>query len=80
MVAPGDHVDTRGEQVFERLVGDAEPTGRVLAVRDHEVRADLPAQRGEERGDDPPARLPHDVPDEENPHDPLPFRDARVGG
>jgi hypothetical protein len=44
MVARGDHVGSRGEKLVGKLRGQADAVGRVLAVDNAEVDAELVAQ------------------------------------
>jgi len=47
VVAEGDHVGSRSEQLVGELRGDTGPVGRVLAVDDREVGVVALAQRGQ---------------------------------
>jgi hypothetical protein len=67
VVAERDHVGARGEQLVGELARDARAVGRVLAVDDAEVGADLVAQRLQALLDGAPAGDAEDVGEEEDP-------------
>ena len=68
VVAEGDHVGARLEDLLRRLRGDADPARRVLAVDHDEVGHPLGAQAGHRRRQPLPAGLADDVPYEEETH------------
>ena len=68
VVAGGDHVDADLEHLVGRLLGDPEAPGRVLAIRDHEVRRVAPAKLGHRRGEPDSAGAADDVADEQDSH------------
>ena len=47
MVAEGDHVSARGEDMVSRLGGNAVAVGGIFAVADHQIDLLLPLERGE---------------------------------
>jgi hypothetical protein len=68
VVAEGDRIDTRGEDLIGVLGCDAEAAGGVLAVDDDECRGPALAcdrQAVEQRA---APEATHDIPDEQDPH------------
>jgi hypothetical protein len=69
VVAERDRVHARGEQLVGLLRRDPDAAGRVLAVRDDEVRRQLLTQDGQQFAQRPPAGPPDDVADEQDRRD-----------
>ena len=68
MIARGKHIDPHEEQLIGNISGNAESSGRVLAVGDDQVRTvqiHEPAKLGPHHF---PARLADDIADEKNLH------------
>jgi hypothetical protein len=66
VVAERDHVGARGEQLVRELARDPRAVGRVLAVDDADVGAELLAQRRQPFLDGAPAGDAEDVREEED--------------
>ena len=64
MVAGGDDIGPRIQQVFDNLLGDAEPGSGILSVDDHEIEAITLDEARQFVEHDVTARAPHDVADE----------------
>jgi hypothetical protein len=67
VVAERHDVGARGEELVRELAGDAGAVGRVLAVDDAEVGAELLAQRRQPFLDGAPPGDAEDVGEEEDP-------------
>jgi len=78
VVAEGDHVDAGVEDRLRRLLGDADATGHVLTVGDHQVGHVLGAQLGHRRRQALPSGLADDIPYEEQAHGRLSVDDVRL--
>ena len=69
VVAGGDHVHARLEELGHLRRRDAEPARRVLAVGDDDVRLHVGLHEPQQLLEHPPPRRPDHVRDEENPHE-----------
>ena len=70
MIAAGDDIHARREDLLGRIHRDARAAGGVLAVGHHQAHSMLLPQLGNEFLDRAPARLPYDVRDEQQFHGP----------
>src|SRR5262249_42868665 len=68
MVAGADDVDTGGVELVADLLGDAEPSGGVLAVDDDEVEPELASQARHMLQHDVAPGAPNDIAAEEQAH------------
>ena len=68
VVAQRNAVDARGQQVVVDFGRQSRPAGRVLGVGHHQIEPLLLAQPAHGLGADLPARLAHDVADQEDSH------------
>ena len=78
MIAAGDDIHAGGKDFFSRFGRDAGAARGVLSVGDNEIQAMLVAQLGQEFRDRAPARLPHDVADEEQFHPATVWKNPRA--
>ena len=70
VVAGGDDIRPGREEQVANLRRDAESAGRVLAVDDHEIEVERPAQPGQFVADDAPPGPPHHIAADQQPHRP----------
>ncbi len=69
MVSGCHDIDAAAQELLHRSRRDAVAAGQVLAVGDHHVGLALSAQVGKDRSDGLAPRPPHDIGDEEDPHE-----------
>jgi len=79
VVAEGDDVGARLEELLRRLLRDADPSGAVLAVDDDEIGHVLGAQSGHRRRQCLATGPPDDVPYEKEAHGGLSLEDRSAG-